>query len=429
MTAAVSMLDSNCELDKLTSEIFSILENKFLFGDLDHSKLSLAENHANVLPLEQFKSGKHISGKVRILSIDGGGATDGVLAAKSLVQLEASLQQKSGDPSARIADYFDVVAGSGAGGVLAALLFTAGKDGKPLFTAKEALNFIIENSRKIFRVPAKGLLRRFFRSSENVFEKRFGELTLKDTLKAVLVPCYDLTSGGPFVFSRADAFEIDGYDFMIKDVCAATSAGQVALEMKSVDRKTKITAIGGEVAMNNPTAMAITHVLNNKQEFPFCNGVEDLLVVSLGNGEMYNGGNAGKSSPLLKSFIKIAGEGVSDMVDQTVSMAFREAKTSDDYVRIQANGSVGSSKGEKNKNTLASVDQMLRQKNVESALFKGKRLVEITNLEKLESISKELIKEHERRKTSILPTVMLKQASGGSPRISSATSSSTLSSD
>lgn len=116
-------------------------------------------------------------------------------------------------------------------------------------------------------------------------------------------------------------------------------------------------------------------------------------------------------------------------VDQTVSMAFREAKSSDDYVRIQANGSVSGSKGEKNKNIGESVDQMLRQKNVESALFKGKRLVEITNLEKLESFSGELIKEHERRKTSILPTVVLKQASGGSPRTSSATSSSTLSAD
>ena len=98
-------------------------------------------------------------------------------------------------------------------------------------------------------------------------------------------------------------------------------------------------------------------------------------------------------------------------------MAFREAKTGDDYVRIQANGSV------------ASVDQMLRQKNLESALFEGKKLVEITNLEKLKSISGELIKEHERRKTGILPTVVLKQASGGSPRTSSARSSSTLSSE
>ncbi|KAK1384782.1 Patatin [Heracleum sosnowskyi] len=423
---AVSMLDTNCELDKLTSEIFSILENKFLFGEFDHDpQFSLTKQH--VFPLEQLKSGKHITGKVRILSIDGGGATDGVLSGKSLVHLESNLQQKSGDPNARIANFFDVVAGSGAGGVLAALLFTAGKDGRPIFTAKEALDFIVENRRKIFKSPAAGGFRRFFRSPENVFGKKFGELTLKDTMKAVLIPCYDLTSGAPFVFSRADAFETDGYDFMIKDVCAATSAGRVAIDMKSVDKKTKIMAIGGEIAMNNPTSAAITHVLNNKQEFPFCNGVEDLLVVSLGNGEACSG-VAGKLSSLPTAFVKIAGEGVSDMVDQAVSMAFGESRSSD-YVRIQANNGVGSFRGDEKKNVLESIDQMLRQKSVESVLFKGKKLVDRTSLEKLESVSGELIKEHERRKTSILPTVVLKHVSGGSPRTSSATSSSTLSSN
>ncbi|XP_017230821.1 patatin-like protein 7 [Daucus carota subsp. sativus] len=423
---AATILDTNCELDKLTSEIFSILENKFLFGEYVNDPQLFSAKH-QALPLEQLKSGKHITGKVRVLAIDGGGATDGVLSGKALVHLESCLREKSGDPNARIADFFDVVAGSGAGGVLAALLFTAGKDGRPIFTATEALNFVVENRRKIFRSPAAGGFRRFFRSPENVFGKRFGELTLKDTLKAVLIPCYDLTSGAPFVFSRADAFETDGYDFMIKDVCAATSAGHVAVEMKSIDRKTMITAIGGEIAMNNPTSAAITHVLNNKQEFPFCNGVEDLLVVSLGNGESCPG-LVGKLSALPTAFVKIAGEGVSDMVDQAVSMAFGECRSSD-YVRIQATNGVGSSKGDKNDKVLASIDQMLRQKSVESVLFKGKKLVQKTNLEKLELFSGELVQEHERRKTSILPTVVLKHASGGSPRTSSATSSSTLSSN
>lgn len=264
-----------------------------------------------------MKSGKHITGKVRILSIDGGGATDGLLAAKSLVYLESNLQQKSKNPNARIANYFDVVAGSGVGGILAALLFTVGNDGGPMFSAREALKFIIDNRRKISKSSPAGILRRLFRPSENVFGKTFGDLTLKDTLKAVLVPCYDLNTGAPFVFSRADALEIDGYDFKIKDVCAATSTNSAtfgSVNIRSVDRKTKLAAVGGEVAMNNPTAAAITHVLNNKQEFPFCNGVEDLLVVSLGNGEACSGSGAGNSTPLPTTFVKIAGEGVSDMV-------------------------------------------------------------------------------------------------------------------
>lgn len=111
-------------------------------------------------------------------------------------------------------------------------------------------------------------------------------------------------------------------------------------------------------------------------------------------------------------------------------MAFGESRTSD-YVRIQANGIVGaghgSSKCDKN-NILTKIEEMLAQKSIESVLFKGKKLVEKTNLDKLELFAGELIKEQERRKTSILPTVVLKQTSG-SPRTSSATTLSTLSSN
>ncbi|KAI3720831.1 hypothetical protein L2E82_31826 [Cichorium intybus] len=103
------MLDSNSQMDKLTSEIFSILENKLLFG-YDHP--SPIKQQVNV-PMEEMKSGNHVTGKVRVLSIDGVGSTDGVLAAKSIVHLESSLRRKSGIPDTRISDFFDVVAGSG----------------------------------------------------------------------------------------------------------------------------------------------------------------------------------------------------------------------------------------------------------------------------------------------------------------------------
>lgn len=307
------------DVDKLTYEIFSILENKFLFGcDDSDPKLHVAAQAPAVHDGNALKSGKQNTGKVRILSIDGGGSTDGILAAKSLACLEDFLRRKSGKPDARIADYFDVVAGSGAGGILAALLFTRGKDGCPLFTADGALNFLLKNRREIFRSSDGGIFRRVFRPAkvEKLFRKTFGEWTLKDTLKSVLIPCYDLSTKAPFLFSRADAHEMDGYDFKIRDVCVATSAEPTvsgAVEMRSVDKRTKITAVDGGIAMNNPTAAAITHVLNNKQEFPFCNTVEDLLVVSLGNGESDFGAVNLNSSPA--AFTRIAGEGASDVVN------------------------------------------------------------------------------------------------------------------
>ncbi|KAJ8570333.1 hypothetical protein K7X08_037305 [Anisodus acutangulus] len=427
---AISMLDSNMEVDKLTYEIFSILENKFLFG-YDDSKNSVTGKETNLSA--PFAGNKIVgTGKVRILSIDAGGSTDGVLAAQSLTHLETTLRQNSGKNDAHIADFFDIVAGSGAGGVLAGLLFTRGNDGTPLFTANEALEFILENGRKIGRNSKNGFFRRVSRPAK-VFNKVFGDLTLKDTMKGVLIPCYDLKTGTPFVFSRADAWEMDGCDFILADVCGATMADR-GVGLQSVDGRTKITAVGGGIAMTNPTAAAITHVLNNKQEFPFANGVEDLLVVSLGNGDSDSG--AGNVMSSLAAFVKIAGDGTADMVDQAVSMAFGQTRNNN-YVRIQGNGIVGKkyqlikdenvNKSERMKKMVVIAEEILGQKNVECVLFQGKKLVENSNLDKLKIVASELIKEQERRKTSILPPVVLKHASP-SPRTSSATTLSFVSS-
>ncbi|CAI9101034.1 OLC1v1038259C1 [Oldenlandia corymbosa var. corymbosa] len=429
--AAASMLGLNDSTgdDKLAFEIFSILENKFLFGPNPSSPSTPGGGN----------------GKVRILSIDAGGSTHGLLAAKSLAHLEATLIRHTGNLHARLADFFDVVAGAGAGGVLAGMLFTRARDGRPLFSAEEALEFMLNNSRKLSGTCSTGgLVRRVFRSSngsaDGLLEKLFGDLTLKDTLKAVLIPCYDLGTGAPFLFSRADALEMDGCDFRMADVCRATIANSKALEMRSNDGRKKISAVGGGVAMSNPTAAAITHVLNNKLEFPLCRGVEDVVVVSLGNGEMDCAAASGnyKSSPA--AYLSIAGDGASDMVDQAVSMAFGESRCSN-YVRIQGNNGISSTsvnnnnKNKKKKKNLESVaDQMLGQKNVESVLFKGKKLGERSNVEKLNEIGKELIKEQQWRNSSgcVLPPVILKHSSTTSldspPRSSSATTLSTVSS-
>lgn len=54
-------------------------------------------------------------------------------------------------------------------------------------------------------------------------------------------------------------------------------------------------------------------------------------------------------------------------------------------------------------------EEMLSQRNVESVLFRGKKLAEQTNAEKLEWFAHELIKEHDRRKSAPLTPVLLKQ--------------------
>jgi hypothetical protein len=65
---------------------------------------------------------------------------------------------------------------------------------------------------------------------------------------------------------------------------------------------------------------------------------------------------------------------------------------------------------------------MLAQRNVESVLFRGRRLSERTNAEKVDTLVAELVKEQERRRSSPFPNVAIKQVA--TPRLSSATTAS-----
>lgn len=53
---------------------------------------------------------------------------------------------------------------------------------------------------------------------------------------------------------------------------------------------------------------------------------------------------------------------------------------------------------------------MLKQENVESVLFGGKKIGEHSNFDKLDWFAGELVQEHQRRSCRIAPTVAFKQA-------------------
>ncbi|GLT36327.1 hypothetical protein SLA2020_107130 [Shorea laevis] len=361
------------DLSKATLEIFTKLEQKWL-SHCDKAK------------------------KTRVLSIDGGGTT-GIVAGAALIHLEDQIRLKTGDPHARIVDFFDIIAGTGVGALLAAMLSADDGSGRPLFTAKEAVRFISEKNSELFRPKFVGVLCRSRRFSGQSIDKVLKEafkredgtaLTLKDTCKPLLVPCYDLKSSAPFVFSRADASESPSFNFELWKVCRATSATPGLFKpfsLTSVDGKTSCSAVDGGLAMNNPTAAAVTHVLHNKRDFPAVNSVEDLLVLSLGNGPPSGGPKVrcnGECST--SSVVDIVLDGVSETVDQMLGNAFCWNRT--DYVRIQANelvvagpGLVGPRLGE----------AVLEERGVDSLPFGGKRFLTETNGQRIENFVQRLV--------------------------------------
>ncbi|CAL9038386.1 unnamed protein product, partial [Musa banksii] len=543
--------DPSIDTDKLSYEIFSILESKFLFGYDDH-KLWIptapppAATVTDAPPAQaaEASSFKNQRGKVCVLCLDGGGGCGmrGILPGKALAYLEQALKTKSGDHDARISDYFDVAAGAGVGGVFAAMLFATRDGSRPLFHADDTWRFLADQGKRLFRKGSPSssssstpgmFLRCLFPGGEGsttaaierAMKEAFGEsLTLRDTVKPVLIPCYDLRSSAPFVFSRADALESESFDFRLWEVCRATWAEPGRFEpaeISSVDGATACVGVDGGLAMSNPAAAAITHVLHNKQEFPFVRGVEDLMVLSLGCGEA--GGAA--AAPLVseaenrklrrwgpkewaRPISRIAADGSADLVDQAVALAFGQCRSSN-YVRVQVpvwskqalvlfssspplglkgrfylglcvGGGGITHDGEQQPLLLSLVgahkdkalaalaprapvldlfqpsflcfilhhfflqlspcistntfmgrcsaevdydarpvtvkvlsetaEEMLRQKNVESVLFGGKRVRGQTNMEKLDWLAGELVLEHRRRSCRIAPTVALKRA-------------------
>jgi patatin-like phospholipase/acyl hydrolase len=56
--------------------------------------------------------------KVTVLSIDGGGIR-GIIPAVILNYIEEGLQRRAGDNTVFLSDYFDMIAGTSTGGILA----------------------------------------------------------------------------------------------------------------------------------------------------------------------------------------------------------------------------------------------------------------------------------------------------------------------
>ncbi|KAK3222641.1 hypothetical protein Dsin_009666 [Dipteronia sinensis] len=310
---------------------------------------------------------------ITVLSIDGGGIR-GIIPGTLLAFLESKLQELDG-PQARIADYFDIVAGTSTGGLITTMLATPNKEGKPMFAAKDINNFYFEHLPKIFPQDSNS---NFFSSMTNfigeltgpkydgkylrtVINQQLGDVTLKETLTNVLIPAFDIKLLQPVVFSTNDAKENALKNARVADVCLSTSAAPTFLPAHYFQTKDAATGeirsfdlIDGGVAANNPTLMAISHI--TKAVLKQTNTTMDskqMLVLSLGTGEAkkeqkYNAATASTwgllnwvydngKTPLLDVY----GDASSDIVDFHVSTFFQCFGTQGNYLRIQEDSLTG----------------------------------------------------------------------------------------
>ncbi|XP_062102086.1 patatin-like protein 3 isoform X2 [Humulus lupulus] len=329
-----------------------------------------------------------------VLSIDGGGIR-GIIPATLLAFIESKLQELDG-ANARIADYFDLIAGTSTGGLMTTMLTAPNKDNRPMYAAKDITDFYFQHSPKIF--PQQSLLNgtimgpkydgQYLRFLTNTL---LGDLTLKQTLTNVLIPTFDIKLLQPVIFTTNHAKEKPwkNINARLADICIATSAAPIYLPAHSFTTNDDhgntrtFDLIDGGVAANNPTMLAISHIsrdIAKKSELEEIGMIDgkQMLVLSLGTGApkqeakydaaiaskwgafhwMYNSGK----TPL----IDIYNDATSDIVDFNVTTIFGSFHTKKNYLRVQDDNLMGDE---------ASVD-ISTEENMERLVEIGEKLLE-----------------------------------------------------
>ncbi|KAK8683831.1 hypothetical protein V6N13_039877 [Hibiscus sabdariffa] len=306
---------------------------------------------------------------ITILGIDGGGIR-GIIPGTILGFLESELQKLDG-ADARLADYFDVIAGTSTGGLVTAMLTCPNESNRPLFAAQDITDFYLTNCPKIFPQPGCPLFSRTMKLIKalsgpkydgkflhSLLRDKLGETRLHQTLTNVVIPTFDIMNLQPTIFSTYQVRKKPTIDALLSDICIGTSAAPTYLpahyfktEGNNGDVR-EYNLIDGGVAANNPTLVAMGEVTKeiikgNPDFFPIKPmDYGRFLVISLGTGsrkanERYSSKVAAKwgvldwltsggSTPLVDVFTQASG----DMVDLNLSAVF-EALHSDIYLRIQ----------------------------------------------------------------------------------------------
>ncbi|XP_058228458.1 patatin-like protein 2 isoform X3 [Rhododendron vialii] len=205
-----------------------------------------------------------------VLSIDGGGVR-GIIPGTILGFLESKLQELDG-ANARLADYFDVIAGTSTGGLVTTMITAPNKDNRPMYAAKDINKFYLENCPKIFPQSRRN---DFITKVKSLFgkvtgpkydgmylksltEELLGSITINQTLTDVIIPAFDIKRLQPVIFSTNDGKENVSKNALLSDICLGTSAAPTFLpahyfETKDGDGKTRsFDLIDGGVAANNP---------------------------------------------------------------------------------------------------------------------------------------------------------------------------------
>ena len=296
--------------------------------------------------------------KITILSIDGGGIR-GIIPGVILSYIEDQLRDKEGS-EVRLSDYFDLMAGTSTGGILTCMYVTPGEDGRPKFTATEAVDLYLKNGAKIFSIPFGRRIINWFglfeakypaRNIEQILREKLKDAKLSQALKPCLITAYEIFQRKTIFFNQVDTRKGITRDYLMRDIARSTSAAPTYFKPARIESVfgAPLFLVDGGMFANNPSMCAYAEARtlkfkeilkrDDKPDYP---NATEMLMVSIGtgsHGDPYPYSKAKKWGVIgwLAPIINILMSGNSETVDYELNQMFAAVDQSNiaNYFRLE----------------------------------------------------------------------------------------------
>lgn len=289
----------------------------------------------------------------RILSLDGGGIR-GIISAIILeyIETEINAHQQAiapGSPHIPLHEYFDLIAGTSTGSILAAGI-AARK-----MTPRELVELYVKNGARIFPYWGKfgylspqrlNLLFRYGPSSPkfsnkgliNVLQEYLGDVLLeetyiKDDTSRLLIPSYDTNAREPIIFKNWRSPK-KYPQLKLWEACVASASAPTFFPAYVFENRNRtISAIDGGIAANNPSSCAISEAIRLGYS------PDQISLLSIGTGEQNQPLGNAKSWGVLQwagHLVDVFMDGPLDIYEYISRQIIRSSEQKDNqYLRLQ----------------------------------------------------------------------------------------------
>ncbi len=240
-------------------------------------------------------------GPKRILALDGGGLR-GIITLGYLKQVETLLRVRHGDdPSFRLGHYFDLIAGTSTGAIIAAGLAIG-------LSVEELITHYLQLGRKVFKGSfwRQGMLRDRYDEAALIEELRqvFGDRQLGDPTicTGLLVVTKRMDTGSPwplgnnpkgrYFSAKQGSSTIPNAEYPLWQVVRASTAAPTFFgpERLTIARESGKNTVRGEFVdggvspHNNPALQALMYATLDGYRVRWPTGANQILLVSIGTG-------------------------------------------------------------------------------------------------------------------------------------------------